>query len=96
VLTAAEQDLLADLDEEKGSWGFTRLWTIKEACLKALGIPLVGRWRKIQGTMEARGSWDGITWTQFDVAKNVTGSVALISRARGPNSEEPIAARFSL
>lgn len=76
VLTEAEQQALEGLAGHERAAAFARLWTVKEACIKAMGRPLAGAWRAVEGTLHDRGSWEGIRWTRVQ-SSEVAATVAL-------------------
>lgn len=58
-----DANLLHDMAPEKRYLEFTRMWTVKEACVKATGGGIADRpWTIPVGVDQWTGEWNGTTW----------------------------------
>ncbi|GGP78642.1 hypothetical protein GCM10010185_60570 [Saccharothrix coeruleofusca] len=80
-------DAVAVLDRlpaDRRAREFTRIWTVQEACVKALGLGLAGRpWTVPVAPGQHRGRWRGLRWVSWP-----DRWAAPVSCAFGPPAEE--------
>lgn len=77
----AERAWLTGLPARSRAEGFTRLWTKKEACVKALGTGIRGRLAAIHCGPSRTGRWRDVAWCEVPVAPGFAGAVAVRSAA---------------
>jgi phosphopantetheinyl transferase len=79
------QDEYHDLEELPAAErprAFTRLWTAKEACVKAMGVGLRYPLSAVHVTSEDTGRSAGVTWRRLDCGPGIEAVVALRRRDR--------------
>jgi 4'-phosphopantetheinyl transferase len=78
VCSASERDWLAKLPEPRRRRAFARLWTRKEACVKAAGTGIRTRLSSVHCGAGSAGWWDGVRWRELPLRAGFAAAVAVL------------------
>ena len=69
----AEKEMLTASSRPERPRAFARLWAAKEACVKCRGRGSISR---VETSLEAEGTWQGIDWRRVEPAEDCVAVVA--------------------
>ena len=73
----AEIRALQDLPPSQRGAGFFHLWVVKEACIKALGLPLGPTIASVAASLDNRGRHHTVEWEALDAPPGTKAAIAV-------------------